>query len=193
MIVILEGPDGVGKSTLAKAIVDYHHGKCYYVHAHYRWAHQMHLYHGAILRRALRKYHAGMPVVIDRLWISELIYGAIYRDGNYSHDYFHLIDQFCRAAKIMTVFCLPYDFDSYFDRYWQLKQERYEMYELDERFKQIAYAYVNLYNDMKHRPDILRYTIEEHGKDLTLGKYSKWLSYISDLYAANINLRNQYA
>jgi len=172
-IFVVEGPDGTGKTTLANELK----GAGHVLHARYRFPQKMHQYHWALLSRALKKNKDFMPnynVVIDRLWISELIYGAVYRNGEYTADYFDTMDRALRILNIPTVFCLPKDPEAYFERYTALCRERDEMYQMDDKFKQLTYAYINLFNEMKHRPDVFLYT-EDNWEDMK--KYVKWLRY----------------
>lgn len=76
-IIIIEGPDAVGKTTLARALQRLAPNSLY---MHNRYHRDVWPYHAATLRRAVR--HARLaPVIIDRHWPSECAYGAAFRDG----------------------------------------------------------------------------------------------------------------
>jgi hypothetical protein len=76
-IIIIEGPDAVGKTTLARSIKKLA-PDALYIHSRYHkdiWP-----YHAAALRRAVR--HARIaPVIMDRHWPSECAYGRAFRAG----------------------------------------------------------------------------------------------------------------
>lgn len=76
-LIILEGPDGGGKSTLAAALADefkarvIHHGP--YL-GERRIAHHY-------LRSVYRALYGNQTIIMDRSWVSEPIYGAAMRGG----------------------------------------------------------------------------------------------------------------
>lgn len=79
MIYILEGPDGVGKSTLARAIADKSKGHI----LHCSWAPgwgDMRIYFLKILQAA-QSLDWYQDVVIDRWAPSEKVYGEVFRGG----------------------------------------------------------------------------------------------------------------
>lgn len=75
-IIVLEGADGTGKTTLAKKLVEMYRG--YYIHN--RRHRDVWPYHLASIRQALKFARLG-PVIIDRHWLSECVYGTVYRGG----------------------------------------------------------------------------------------------------------------
>src|SRR5688500_988429 len=78
--VIIEGPDGAGKTTLAEHLVK-HHG--------YRYHHEGKPEHVDMLVRYaevfLEQTASGQPVVFDRLHLGELVYGNILRGKDRMH------------------------------------------------------------------------------------------------------------
>src|SRR5258708_10796608 len=76
-IIVLEGADQSGKTTLASHLVNVY--GAYYMHAKV-WK-QMLKWHSGIMRRAVRLSARGELVVLDRHWISEFVYGSIFRGG----------------------------------------------------------------------------------------------------------------
>lgn len=103
-IILLEGADAAGKTTLARELVE-RYGAAY-LHSTVRkdiWR-----WHVGALRYALRLADARL-VVLDRLWLSELAYGEAYRDGPaYDLGARHL-DRVLRRAAALTVLCVPAD------------------------------------------------------------------------------------
>ena len=65
-LIVIDGCDGTGKTTLAEAICKRYDGV--YIHNTYRWPQKMPLYHTAALHRALKIARTKL-VVIDRLWM----------------------------------------------------------------------------------------------------------------------------
>lgn len=78
MIYILEGPDGVGKTTLAREIYDQTKG--HVLHCTWKSGWNMKEYFTEVLRIAkmLNKYQ---DVIIDRWAPSEWVYGHVFRGG----------------------------------------------------------------------------------------------------------------
>lgn len=79
MIYIIEGPDGTGKTTLAKAIETAKEGTIF--HAGQHRADDMARYHGKLFNTAFELDLAGIPVVLDRWAPSEYVYGKVFRGG----------------------------------------------------------------------------------------------------------------
>lgn len=80
-IIICEGADASGKSTLAKAIAEKWGG----VYWHMTWNKKLGLafedYMMEAYRNAIENMRLGKIVVFDRFWISDLVYGTHFRGG----------------------------------------------------------------------------------------------------------------
>jgi thymidylate kinase len=103
MIVIIEGPDGAGKTTFAKGIVGaaYHHEGQPPAGAYSLLGY----YYGKV---AAAHAETQGPIVFDRLALGELVYGPILRGGarlTYS-DYAAFIKE-TRKLGAVHVLCLP--------------------------------------------------------------------------------------
>jgi len=77
MIYILEGVDGAGKTTLARAILDKTKG--HYLHSTFNKYWDIKKYHEHILKSALELNNI-QDVVIDRWAPSEHVYGTVFRE-----------------------------------------------------------------------------------------------------------------
>lgn len=111
MIVILEGPDGAGKSTLAQALYNalsgdddtslIHHGP----------------YKGLESNELAKTYFGSMTsaltynkhVILDRSWYSESIYGDVYRSGanRIPMIYRRMLERAALSRGAILVKCLP--------------------------------------------------------------------------------------
>jgi hypothetical protein len=101
-IIILEGADSAGKTTLARALLKdgghYIHGAVY--KDPWRW-------HVAALRRAARLSQDGL-VVIDRNWISHLVYqGEVFGGAQYTGAGARCLDRMFRRYAALTILCSP--------------------------------------------------------------------------------------
>ena len=101
-IIILDGPDGSGKSSLAKYLVEKHDAT--YFHNVKRkdiW-----LWHTACLRLAVQ-HSATRLVVVDRLWLSECVYGAVYRGGSKYPIAARMVDRTLRRFGAVNIIAAP--------------------------------------------------------------------------------------
>lgn len=125
-IIVFEGPDGCGKTSLAHAMQEYLGAR--YIHLTYRWKDKMHLYHYAAIRVAAHLAQH-QPVLIDRWWPSEIIYAEAYRGGSKFARHFLLLEHIANHIGLVYVVCLPDDRERYLAHYNELKGKRAEMYD----------------------------------------------------------------
>jgi thymidylate kinase len=103
-LVILEGPDGGGKSTLAKKFVEQFGARiCRHgpyigdaeIASHYQWS-------------LMRAIHGKRLIVMDRSWLSEFVYGPIMRGMNrITQLERRAIEKMFRRANGIVVWCRP--------------------------------------------------------------------------------------
>lgn len=122
-IIMLEGPDGGGKTTLAKALVD--RFDAFYIHG--RVHKEVWRYHVAAARLAAKKSQHGL-VVIDRNWLSECIYGPVFRDTNGYHPGERSLDRVFLKHATLHIMCLPHDHDELIANFDRLRERRREHY-----------------------------------------------------------------
>lgn len=169
-IIILEGVDGSGKTTLAKALCKHLGGK--YLHLTYRFKDRMHLYHTAAIWQCLR-YAKHQPVILDRWWPSEKVYADVYRGGTPWPMLGRMLDQVALKHHMTYVFCLPKDRQTYLSHYEKLKARRTEMY--DEGLNRVYDGFVNLQSTFFHpdRLDVFDYDFMTDGQNM--GKTCQYL------------------
>ena len=172
-IIVLEGGDGSGKTTLARHLCQAHGFA--YLHLKYRWPRAMFHYHWAALEYCLRLAET-QPVVLDRWYMSELIYAAVFRGGSRWPLAPRLFDRVAIKHGITNVYCLPSDDEKYRARFEALKATGRELY---PAVKQIHANYVKFYNALPTRLDSVHYDIDTHGQDLA--SYARWLIEVSQL------------
>ena len=177
-IVIFEGPDGVGKTTLIKYIKEQYGKDAYYMHL--RVHKDMKLWHTASARLAISKKQDGKLVLLDRHWPSEQFYSHIYREGP-SYD----PEEIYRRLKLegaLYVWCLPSDIEQVKQNHRINREKRKEAYyDIDKVIQMYNdywnYPTSNLINfhqnnlmdtlaPLKKRPDFIRYDMFKEGHDL---------------------------
>lgn len=137
-IILLEGADHSGKTTLARHLVD-HHGARY---LHGRIFPDMWRYHVAMVRLALR-WADHQLVIIDRMWLSELTYGEVFRGGPSYDVAARCLDRVLMRVGAVTVVCSPDDQE------FQIKRHAARAAKGEEVFKKIQRV-VALYSDLVH-------------------------------------------
>lgn len=125
MIYVLEGPDGVGKSTLAEEISKIKGATVVHPYYNKRW--NMQEYHTAFIQFAEHCNDFEIPVVLDRWAPSEFVYGHVFRKGE-SFDTRSLIDYYRELLKDELVFIYCRN-DNAVENHLKNKEEREEMFD----------------------------------------------------------------
>ncbi len=101
-------------------------------------------WHQGMLRRAERLVEKGHLVVIDRHWISECVYGPIFRGGAHYSNFTaaDFDERICRAPGAY-VLCVPANASKHLKRFEDLKATRPEAFGSIERV-------VQRYQDLLH-------------------------------------------
>lgn len=124
-IIILEGADATGKTTLAKELVKQFNG--HYMHLVYRWPKKMFTYQLAAAHRAI-KLSQDKLVVIDRHWMSEWVYAKVFRGGTLWPEEGRMMDRLFRRFGATTIICATDDSDQYEKDFNEAKEIRPELF-----------------------------------------------------------------
>lgn len=134
-IIVIDGADASGKSTLARYFVEKHGAR--YLHCGlYTDVFSRHL---AALRLAERWASHGELVVIDRLWLSELAYGDTLRGGAKHPVSARCFDRMLLRMSAVQVICFQRDSLAHLDRFVELKKKREEKFNVEQIAKVIDY------------------------------------------------------
>lgn len=133
-LIILDGPDGTGKTTLAEKLRSDYGAEIF----HHTWNEDIEKRMGQYLRNSLdsaeKMLRKGQLVVIDRLYMSQRVYSSVFRSDRpdkWESD-MALIE--IRVERLIAdyggaeVLCLPQERDVYLKHFNRLKGEREEMY-----------------------------------------------------------------
>lgn len=184
-LVILDGPDAVGKTTLANKILDGDDGG--YVHLTYdsSWSDPdrelWKLQYFSLIKAAIR-LGQGKTTVIDRHWMSEQIYARVYRGGSNLNAECRQWDRVIQRLCGVYVICAP-DAESATARHRMMHGQRAEMYSPTPQIFEVAQGFRKLYfganisgcdyagwltttGGMSDREDALLYDVDKHGDDL---------------------------
>lgn len=184
-LVILDGPDAVGKTTLANALLN--GDRDGYVHLTYdsSWSNPNRelwkLQYVSLLKAQIR-LEQGKLTVIDRHWMSEQVYARTYRGGSGMNAESRQWDRVVQRLCGVYVICAP-SAESARERHHAQSKSRYEMYPPDDRIFDVARRFRDLWlgsnttdddyasslmrkGGMRLRQDAALYDIDEHGHDL---------------------------
>lgn len=138
-IVILDGPDASGKTTLANKLIQLNNNRGIILHATYRFKDKIPTYHAALLRKAYKLSKKDL-VIIDRLHVSEYIYAKVFRNGTKWPWQLKAFNQICKSLCIPIVICIPSSVERGVQWFENTKNERYEMF---DDMQQIIKEYIN--------------------------------------------------
>ena len=123
--IVLEGPDCVGKTTLAKALMEKLGHDATYLHLIYRFRNNIFLYHLAALEQCIKNLQDG-PVVLDRWWPSEICYAAAFRGGSDFPEEARMLDRVGMRYGALYVVCRPESRKDYAAHHAEVKEARYK-------------------------------------------------------------------
>lgn len=137
MIVIIEGPDGTGKTTLAKEIAKEIDG--YIIHAGFNKKWDIKKYHQKLMTLSLQLEKIGINVILDRWAPSEHVYGEVFRYGP-SYGTKTLIKNYS-GPRFRWIMCRN---DNVKENHLKNKEERYEMFDDMEKIQEQYDEYVRV-------------------------------------------------
>jgi len=167
-IIIFEGPDGVGKTTLINHFKK-EFKNSYYMHL--RVHKDMKLWHTASMRLAIKKKQEGKLVLIDRHWPSEQCYSYIRTDGP-SYDPSFLYKKL-KERKALYIWCIPEDKERVKENHRINRELRHEEYhDIDNVIDDYYFSwfgkckrnnFLTKLSPLKERDDFIRYDLFKDG------------------------------
>lgn len=156
-LIIVEGPDCSGKTTLAKQIavsLNYQ-----YVHLSGHWSFHacMEKYHEVVtadIEWTIKNTRCG--VVLDRCWISELIYAPVTRPSLVGHFDTRKFQQWIKSLGGIYILCM----DSDVVRRHELEKDSDHPYDL-ETFHKVVHGYSNFMASVADDDDYLFYDMTQ--------------------------------
>ena len=170
-IIALEGADSSGKTTLARYLRDRYNAR----YLHNTTVADIWCWHVGAARRASRIGRDEL-IVVDRHWLSELVYGPVFR-GQPRYDVgARCLDRVYRRFGAVTVLCAPSDQREQEAR-WQ-RDRASGKFEHFDRVREVIQLYADLrhgnvahpgdayldqlirFQDFSHRDDVVLYDID---------------------------------
>jgi thymidylate kinase len=168
-LIILEGADGVGKSTLGRALALKFGGFYFHATATKTLIPAMRDYQTNLMENIEENVAMGRIIVMDRFWPSELIYGAVFRPDNphgFSHQEMEL-----RCDKLDAIYVCCFS-DTAVARHCAGHKDPKHPYD-DTSFKKVYEMYEAFYADNVAQPDFVRYHMEVDGaNELTMDAFA---------------------
>lgn len=143
-VVILDGPDASGKTTLANYLVQ-HFGALYTHLSYIPGRVEMFSAQIAALEQAYEASAKGKLFVIDRHWPSDNIYAEVYRGGSTLSLQARMLDRIAMKLGAVYVLAFPGSIDTACAMHRQTAEAGREMYESDDRIRKVAELYHNLW------------------------------------------------
>ena len=144
-IIVLEGPDAVGKTTWAREYMRQTGAR--YLHLTLR--RRMYEHQAMSLALAVH-WSIEKPVLIDRHWPSEQLYAAAYRGGSPLVAEAARLDQIMSCLGVTYVVCLLSSPKRMVDALVESRAKRDEMYEPDERYRDLVCGYFDWWHGTDH-------------------------------------------
>lgn len=176
-IIILDGPDASGKTTLQEHLVK-HYGAIP-IHLTYNKdvASRMFDYQTENMLKAIELSQDNL-VVVDRHWISEKIYAKVFRGGSPWPMMGQMMDRVWRKHAAIYVMCLPLNYDTGIKRHKE-NIDASHPYD-DVKFQELLAEYYDFAVDFALRKDVVQYCLETHGQHLddfcnyVIGRVDNW-------------------
>lgn len=172
-IFIIDGPDGSGKTTLAKKLSDIYNIPI--LHLTYYSDPEKHASQFTKITDMIKEWiktgEGGF--IVDRYILSELVYHNVYRPDSPLIPNSDLIYEFMehRAAmgEINIIIALPEDRKRWLDYFKSLEQTREEMYS-SEKMLNVYEEYLTYWKKLRYNNHVMRYDLFENMEGQNKGK-----------------------
>lgn len=126
-LITIDGPDASGKSTLAARIAEVTGGQV----IHLTWSKELETVMDDYRTHALH-YAAALAhdrvVILERPWLSHVVYSEVYRKGEYDADAVHSWQTECEQLSRLDILALPGDADVWLNNYARMCDSRFELH-----------------------------------------------------------------
>lgn len=169
-LLIIEGPDCSGKTTLAQFLAKQTHSLYWHMSGHPALHQAMTAYHWVSLESIEWNIKNGRSVVLDRSWPSEFVYGREFRPALVDLFPFKNFQDKIAELHGKYIFCMDGEIESRFEKlHTSVNHKNYDR----GQFCNIVQGYQVLMDHMLTRPDSRHYSILNHGRDMRV--VLKWV------------------
>jgi hypothetical protein len=167
-LIIIEGPDQCGKTTLGLHLAKQFRGFYYHATCTKALVGAMVDYHRNILDNAETNIKNGVTVILDRYWLSEQVYSRVLRPeigpyGNDAASYDEMVNR-CSKLNAVTICCLSGGAHS---RHSLFRDHTHPY--TDDQFGAIYREYAGMFTMlMGTRKDMLLYDLETYGEHMEI-------------------------
>lgn len=156
---IFEGPDGVGKTSLGKFIANQKRG--FYIHMTGQIGNQARYHHSVLQFIKWNLTNSDIPVILDRCWISDMIYGPYTNPNEQGMFPYKEHDKAIQEMNGLYIIC---DSNTVMERHKEQPDTDHPYPE--HVFEKIIRGYQDLAISMSSRDDVVFYNLEDHGADM---------------------------
>jgi thymidylate kinase len=170
-LIIVDGPDCTGKTTLGKAIARHYSGVYWHLTCTPDLAKAMWDYQNNALDNAANLLDMGRVVVLDRHWPSEYCYAPITRPSQWTHEdlnsfRYHFEERIARISYMQALYVFTFRM-SIEDAVAAHKAEQDPAHPYNEiTYRNVYRNYENLAGEMADRDDTICYYLEAQGKHM---------------------------
>lgn len=150
--IIVDGPDGTGKTSLCKQISEKLNIPFYHLIGHEdekEHEKQFEIYH--------EKLNDGNPLILDRYILSDIAYSNVYNNGKHIPKAFQYFEELFNP-NITLIITLPLDKEKYLNHFRKLETSRKEMFS-SEKMGKVYEEYENFCKMLKNKKNFYRYDI----------------------------------
>ena len=153
MIIILEGPDGAGKTTLAEKLKK-QTGYMYLRRAQPKTEEEKQ----RMMEEYVQVIKSGKNCIFDRCWYSEMVYGPVMRDDSViTYPQMYQLERLLTKHGAIVIYCTATK-----ETLWKRCQSRGEDYITDiDTFSKICDGYETLMLDVPHHVPVTTYVYQE--------------------------------
>ena len=165
MIILFEGPDGTGKTTIARnrvnKLID-DKKTCLFFHCtSTSGGKSADEDYSKFLEELKHFKERGFDVVIDRAWVSNIVYTEVYEPGK-AHISEKLAEELFKIVD-HTIICLPEDKEKYMQHFTKLSEARHEDYvenmdKIYDKFNEFAKRFTryDMFKNITDKPESLQ-------------------------------------
>lgn len=176
-VIILEGPDECGKTTLAFNLAQFFHSSVFHSTATKALFQALPDYHKNIMDNVRDNLLIGNSIVLDRFWPSEIAYGKLFRPASNYGDVADYLHNEIKKLNYLYIFCMS---PSAWGRYKKGHVDPAHTLSFED-YTKVWLNYVELYNGMvAHSEKAILYVLDTEGTHEPV-KHAEFMNLVYEL------------